>query len=223
MWESISMTTINLILYWLAVAWMLLFEKKRGVFFWATLAVSVGVAGMELLSALFLGNRFQEKLYFLLPVTLVLCYAGVGIAESYAGRKRTWLIVLLYAIIVQAGLNFDYDVSVFQRNWNPYRVSDTVIRIADAIQADEQLESPYLIAPDEIASQIQEYNTDIRVIYGLDFVYDLQDVEGLLINMDNFECNCLVIPEEEAQDELILSEGYRVVTTCQGYKVYARI
>jgi hypothetical protein len=222
MWESISTTTINLILYWLAAAWILLFEKKKGVFSWSALVMPVGIAGMALLSALFLGNRFQDKIVLLLPTALVLCYAGVGIAHN-ADLKKTWLIVVMYAIIIQAGLNLRYDGSIFQVNRNPYRVSDTVIRIADAILADEELESPYLIAPDEIASQIQEYNTDIRVIYGLDFVYDSQDVEGLLINMDNFECNCLVVPEQEAADEQILSAGYRTVMTYQGYKIYARI
>jgi hypothetical protein len=201
---------------------MLLFEKKKGVFCWFCMAAPVLIAALEIGSYLLLGDKSQDKLFWLIPVGLALCYVGSRIANNI-DMKKTWFIVMIYAIIIQAGLNLRYDGSIFQKNWNPYQVSETVIRIADALQANEQLESLYLIAPDEIASQIQEYDTDIRVIYGLDFVYDSQDVEGLLINMDNYQCNCLVIPEQKAEDERILPEGYRTIMTYNGYKVYARI
>jgi hypothetical protein len=215
----------------MALAWLMLFDKERKKNQMLLLAVIVPamIVLFQTANQVTGGGRSFDKLFFLLPTMSLLAYTGVRIAEAGQQRKNTWIIILLYAIIIQSGLGLQYDLSVVQGGNNSYKVSAVVVRFADAIDADESVTDPFLLAPDDISVQIREYDSHIRVAYGAGYVYqyssDFLNQEGLetfLQSVEQYDCNMFIIPwEADDDDSYIQSLGYRMVAQYGGYALYA--
>ncbi len=224
-WTSYSLTTLSLILYWLALVWLFLFEKRKNILFWYAVVVSVLLVGMEAAGYYLFPNLSLLKMFYLLPTGILLCYAAVKIAEGAkgtSGEKKTWIIVLLYAIMIQAGITMKYDGAVLQGGMNSYKVSTCVEWMAYYINEDESLTNPYVLAPGKIVSQIQEFDVNIRVAYGEGYSYTAADIDGLLTKMDEYGCNCLIVSYNEDEEDYIKQKGYRLVVIHDDYAIYAR-
>ncbi len=223
-WNSYSMTTINMILYWLAMVWLFLFEKKKkeNILFWYAAFIPVMLLLMQISCFYLLPGRSLGKMFLLLPVGILMSYTAVRIAESGRGTKKTWIIVLLYAIMIQAGITMRYNSSVLQGGLNCYKISPSVEWMAYYIGEDEKLNEPYVLAPSQIASQIQEYDASIRVAYGEGYSYTGKDLDELLTEMDSVGCNCLIVRYDEEKEEYIKHKGYRLIVIHDNYAIYAR-
>jgi hypothetical protein len=230
-WIDYSYYTVNLVLYWMALAWLLLFDKERKKNQMLLLAVIVPamIVLFQTANQVTGGGRAFDKLFFLLPTMSLLAYTGVRITEAEQPRKNTWIIILLYAIIIQSGLGLQYDLSVVQGGNHSYKVSTTAGRLADFVEADEAVTDPFLLAPDDISVQIREYDSHIRVAYGAGYAYqyssDFLNQEGLeafLQSVEQYGCNMFIIPwEADDDDSYIQSLGYRMVAQYDGYALYA--
>lgn len=223
-WQNYSLTTISLVLYWLVLAWLVLFEKekiKNHMFIYSIL-VPLMLVALETVGILFLGGRSLGKIFLLLPIGILIPYGGVRITENLLKEKKKWLVILLYAIIIQSGISLRYEAAPLLGGMNIYKVSPDVVKYVRYVNKWAKVEEPYLLAPDEIASQIQEYDVDIRVAYGPGYDYYEGNLEQLMRQMDEYQCNCFMVPLEYDDEEYVKSKGYRLVVTDEGYALYAR-
>lgn len=223
-WQEYSLSTISLVLYWLMLAWLLLYEKeklKNNIFIYSIL-VPLMLVALEVASTLFLGGRSLGKIFLLLPLGILIPYGAMRVSEGFRWGKKKWLVILLYAIIIQAGISMRYENAPMLGGMNIYKVSPDVIQYVEYINEWSDIEEPFLLAPEEIASQIQEYDVDIRVAYGAGYDYFDGNLEQLILQMDAFDCNCLMVPLEYDDEEYVKAHGYRLVVTDEGYALYAK-
>jgi hypothetical protein len=188
------------------------------------------ITALLTLNLRFGGGGTFEKGFYLLPCLALFCYVGTDLGTEVLKNKKTWIIAVLYAIIIQAGASMQYDIAAPRGLTSLHKVEYTTIWLADYI-SEHCSKEIYMFAPQEIACGIQEYEPDIRVAYGEGFDYDADDLAALLVRMDEYGCNCLVVPwEDQVNDdgseketaEYIMSTGYRKLVLYDGYTVYVR-
>lgn len=220
-WISYGTDTIHIVLYFLALFWVMLYGKRKreNNLYWYAIISVVMILALQLLMALF--NRpAMPKTYYLLPFAILTAYAAVEISDRLILRKNKWIIVFLYAIIIQAAIGFEYTDEYIALHYSDQKLSSTAIQMADLIGRVEEIEEPFLLAPDSIASQIQEYDVNIRVAYGYGYTYTESSIEQLINKRQEYGCNFLVVPYEK-DDELYMKElGYKQAAIFDGYSLY---
>ena len=227
-WQTYSATTVSLVLYWLAVVWLLVFdkEKKNIDFIVYVIAIPIFIVLVQGAGYLFFPDKTVAWVIFLLPIGTLLCYVGSRIGtdqETAKAKKKAWITILLYGIIIQSGVNLRYSKEVLQGGMNQYKIGPTVCHLAEFITADEALSDPYVLAPNEISTQIQEYDPNIRVYFHEGFVYSARDLTIVSMQMDQTGCNCLIVPTNQDEEEFWKENGYRMIVIFDGYTVYARV
>ena len=60
----------------------------------------------------------------------------------------------------------------------------------------EFVEKPRVLAPEEVAGELREYDTRFAVIYGEGLSFTQENLEQLQIETESYGCNCLVINSE---------------------------
>lgn len=223
-WLNYSLSTISLVLFWLVLAWIFLFEKdkrKNNVYVYSIL-VSLLILGMEIVGILLLGGRSLEKIFLLLPIGILIPYGGVRMTETIRNHSKKWFAILLYAIIIQSGIGFRYAAEPLQGGMNVYKITPDVMQYAYYIKEDAEDNEVFLLAPGMIASQIQEYDVDIRVAYGPGYDFYYGNLEQLLLQMDAFGCNYLLVPMEYNDEAYVKARDYRLVVIFEGHALYAR-
>lgn len=227
-WQAYSATTISLVLYWLAVVWLLVFdkEKKKIDFIVYVIAIPIFVALVQGAGYFLFPDKSVSRVIFLLPIGTLLCYVGTRIGtdpKRAKAKKKAWITILLYGIIIQSGVNLRYSEEVLLGGMNQYKIGPTVCHLAEFITADEELHDPYVLAPNEISTQIQEYDPNIRVYFHDGFVYSALNLEIVSMQMDQTGCNCVIVPTEQDVEEFWKENGYRMIVIFDGYTVYARV
>ena len=221
-WLSFGRDTVYISLLFLAVIWIFLYEKNRtenSLFLYTVCSVFL-ILVLQLLSMAVLHRDMMPKTYYLIPYAPIVSYVGVRLAELPILRKNKWIIIILYAIIIQSGIGLEYHSASLFGNYNDKKVSQTVMRMAGCVKEAAGEEEPFLLAPGEIASQIQEYDVDIRVAYGATYNYPAEHTELLLELMGTYGSNCLILKEEYDDEKLLKSKGYRLVIIFDGYSLY---
>lgn len=220
-WKTYGTDAVSMVLYWLAIAWFFLCRrerKKENLYLYAVLA-ALFVAGGQIVFVM-LDRMPTQKLFYLLPVAMLVAYAGVEVADGAFSAKKKWIIVALYVIIIQAGTGWRFTDAYAFANYNSAKVSSTVVQMAELIEGVGEIDEPFLYAPDGIASQIQEYDVHIKVAYGEGYQYAESDREGLLAAMDDYGCNFIVIVHAYDDEDEMKARGYRQVSIFDGYSLY---
>ena len=84
---------------------------------------------------LFLDSEIYYRLLWLLPVTMVIAYAGVKLLLRMQGIRRLVTLLGVCGVICVCG-DYVYDNAYFTVAQNPYHVPETVIEICDEIQVE---------------------------------------------------------------------------------------
>lgn len=225
-WENYSLTTISLVLYWLSLVWLILYKKdiRKSTLFIYALLIPAMVAVLQLAGILSPGEHSPDKLMYVFPTAILICYVGTEIGGGRRAAKKTWILIALYAIIIQTGMSLRYDEKLLVEGMNTYKVSSPVWKLSECINGDPNISEPYVLAPDEIACQIQEMDSNIRTVYG-NYDYTSRSLEELLFDMIQLDCNCLVLRySEETVEYMKNRDDYRLVAVVENeYVLYARI
>lgn len=227
-WQAYGATTVSLVLYWFAIIWLLIIDKKKENKKLLILAIlmPIVIGILQGITLIFRPEHEASQLIFLFPIGIVLCFVAtciIGQGEAYKGVKKTWITILIYGIIIQSGVNLKYSADVLQGGLNQYKISPTVCHLAEFITEDHELRDPYVLAPNEISTQIQEYDPQIRVYFHDGFEYSAFDLNIVKMQMDQTGCNCVIVPLEQDIEEFWKEAGYRMIVIFDGYSVYARI
>ena len=225
-WKSYGINTVSIIFYWIAVAWFFLYRKKQNIYLYALLSAGL-VTVVQCITAKS-NPAVTQKAFYLLPIALVTAYAGVEIFSKTLKGKKKWIIIVLYAIIIQSGTGWRFTTE-YLSNYNIEHVSLPVGQIAECIENVQQIEQPYVLAPEEVASQLQEYDVNIRVAYGEALlknnieVYTEDDLEQLLYEMQTYGCNMLIVKHQYDDEEYMKKIGMQQVIIFYGYGIYYKL
>lgn len=223
-WVAFGQSTVHIVLWVLALAWIFLYEKKKeeNLFLWYTVFATAFVWLLEFGCRAVLHRPMMFKTFYLLPIAILLAYVGVRVFEQGFLRKNKWIIIVLYAIIIQAGIGFEYTGNYLFANYNDQKISSTVMKTAEWIRDEVEWQRPMLLAPEQVASQIQEYDATIRVAYGDGYLYSMDNLEMLLRQADEYNCDCIMVRETIDDEEIVKSWGYRMIAIYDGYTLYSR-
>ena len=223
-WQTFELDTVSIVFYWLAAAWFILYRKdrkKKNIYIYAVF-ITLLIVFMQLALAV-TGRPPMAKLYYLLPEGIFIGYVSVEIFAPKAQGKKKWIIILLYAIIIQAGTGWKFTTDYAFANYNDRKISSTVMQMADCIEGVEEVNEPFLLAPEEIATQIQEYDTDIRVAYGEGYIYTEDNLDSLLYEMETYNCSFLIVKHVYDDEDWMKEQGLTQVIIFDGYSLYYKI
>lgn len=156
-------------------------------------------------------NRLDEGTYYrilwLLPMTVVIAYAGCKVIEMHTRIG----LALISAILIMSG-TYVYKSVYMSKAENEYHLPGEVVEICDMIKPDEGRERVWAVVPTQLAHYVRQYTTTIQLAYGRDSMvqswkrlenplYDLYmepiiDVGELSELATEYYCNYVVIDKE---------------------------
>lgn len=218
-WHAYGVQTTHMVLYWIALVWIYLYDRRQGNARLPLQAVFsfLGITAIMAAGRIFLGGYLPYKIFLILPTAVLLAYVGVELLGRTELLKKRWIIILLYAIIIQAGIGLRYEPEFLTGAPNTYKISASVIGLDHYIR---QIDQPFLLAPSEVAASIQEYDPGVRVAYGEGYGYAEGNLLALIESAEGYGCNCLLLRSETADMEYMQSQGYELVVILEGYHLY---
>ena len=206
-WHAYGIQTVHMVLYWLALVWIYLYDRRQGnanLPFYAVYSF-LGITAIMAAGIIFLGGYLPYKIFLILPTAALLSYVGVELLGRTERLKKRWIIVVLYVIIIQAGIGLRYEPEFLTGAPNAYKISASVIGLDNYIR---EIEEPFLLAPSEVAA------------YGEGYGYEENNLLGLLAAAKDYGCNCLLVRSQTADMEYMQSQGYELVVILEGYHLY---
>lgn len=232
--QKFSGSGCMLILFVLAVIYLFLCEKRRTR---RIMLVYVPVILLLLFfNPLFFGifSRLAgEEIYFrmiwLLPLTIVIGYTIVHIAERIQGKKRIGFCLAAILILMLSG-KLVYSSPLYSVAENKYHVPDKVVHICDAIE----IEGREVMAafPEEFLLYVRQYSPTICMPYGRALIMGYYEEFSHLMQQDEIEveklaefskqalCHYVILPEETVLIGDMTGYGYEVFDEMYGYVIY---
>lgn len=126
------------------------------------------------------GEEIYYRILWLLPVTVVIAYASVGIygqlTEAADGRKRgradlfAGTCALCLAGVIAVSGSYVYASPSFSKAENMYHVPDSVVHICDAIQVPGR--EVMAVFPMELIQYVRQYSPVVCMPYGREVTVD---------------------------------------------------
>ena len=134
-------------------------------------------------------------------------------------KKEKIIVIVIYILLLQAGMGLNYTSQHLEFITNSYKISNEVMEIAEQL---EFVEKPRVLAPEQVAGELREYDTRFAVIYGEGLSFTQENLEQLQMETDSYGCNCLVINSEYDNIEFFNSIGFSKIYNTEHYEVYAK-
>lgn len=134
-----------------------------------------------------LDSEIYYRFLWLLPVTIVIAYAGVKLILNMQGIKRIVTLVAVCGIIIICG-DYVYDSPYFSRAENAYHVPDTVKAICDDIQVEGR--EVRAVFPSDMIQYVRQYTPFVCMQYGREMI-----VERWSIGSEMYETYELGLPD----------------------------
>ena len=200
----------NVFFLFVAIFYFLIINKKRqrnlliyeifGILFLMTPGIANGILNMS-------GQKTDHwMVYGILNIVSVVGVAMTDYLINIPTKKEKIIVIVIYILLLQAGTN-------------SYKISNEVMEIAEQL---EFVEKPRVLAPEEVAGELREYDTRFAVIYGEGLSFTQENLEQLQMETDSYGCNCLVINSEYDNIEFFNSIGFSKIYNTEHYEVYAK-
>lgn len=118
---------------------------------------------------IFLDTEIYYRFLWLLPVTVVIAYAGVKLLLHTQGIKRLVSLLAVCGIIIVCG-DYVYDSPYFEVAENAYHVPDTVMAICDEIQVEGR--EVRAVFPSDMVQYVRQYTPFVCMQYGREMIVD---------------------------------------------------
>ena len=214
---------INLFFLFVCIIYILILNQKKHrnlliyEIFGILLLMTPGIANCILKA----GDGAQEgwMLYGILNVAAVVAYVAVKYLMEIQKKSEKVLILVMYIILLQAGMNINYTGNHFMRTTNLYKISQETIQIAKNI---DHIEQPRILAPESVGSELREYDTKYAVIYGEGLSFTQDNIDQLQIEIASYGCNCVILNTEYENQEILNNIGFSKIKNTEHYVVYAK-
>ena len=182
----------------------------------------------------------DEEVYYrflwLLPVSVVIAYAGVKLILNVQGIKRLVSLIAICGIIILCG-DYVYDNQYFSAAENAYHVPDTVKAICDDIQVEGR--EVRAVVPLEMLQYVRQYTPFVCLAYGREMIVDswnftnavydayelgwpdeIVDAKTLSEACRQYGVQYVIWPRERFMDGDLPEYGFSLKNTIDGYDIY---
>ena len=184
----------NVFFLFVAIFYFLIINKKRqrnlliyeifGILFLVTPGIANGILNMS-------GQKTDHwMVYGILNIVSVVGVAMTDYLINIPSKKEKIIVIVIYILLIQAGMGLNYTSQHLEFITNSYKISNEVMEIAEQL---EFVEKPRVLAPEEVAGELREYDTRFAVIYGEGLSFTQENLEQLQIETESYGCNCLVL------------------------------
>lgn len=213
----------NVFFLFVAIFYLLITNKKRqrnlliyeifGILFLMTPGIANGILNMS-------GQKTDHwMVYGILNIVSVVGVAMIDYLINIPSKKEKIIVIVIYILLIQAGMGLNYTSQHLEFITNSYKISNEVMEIAEQL---EFVEKPRVLAPEQVAGELREYDTRFAVIYGEGLSFTQENLEQLQMETDSYGCNCLVINSEYDNIEFFNSIGFSKIYNTEHYEVYAK-
>ena len=164
-------------------------------------------------------NTDHWMVYGILNIVSVVGVAMTDYLINIPSKKEKIIVIVIYILLIQAGMGLNYTSQHLEFITNSYKISNEVMEIAEQL---EFVEKPRVLAPEQVAGELREYDTRFAVIYGEGLSFTQENLEQLQMETDSYGCNCLVINSEYDNIEFFNSIGFSKIYNTEHYEVYAK-
>ncbi len=184
----------------------------------------------------FLDSEIYYRFLWLLPVSMVIAYAGVKLILSVQGTKRIITLLAVCAVIIISG-DYVYDNPYMSPAQNAYHVPDTVVAICDEIQVEGR--EVRGVFPAEMLQYVRQYTPFVCLAYGREMLvdkwnftnavfddYELGWPEGIVYaeklseTCRKYDVHYIIWPEARFMEGDLEDNGFALKNTIDGYKIY---
>lgn len=184
------------------------------------------------------GTTYYRMLW-LIPMGVSTAYAGVKLAGYLWEKKNIWyrrvVLVILCAAIILCG-KYVYASQYMSKAENLYHLPQNVVDICELIAPEDGEERVWAVFPTEMVYFVRQYDTNIQLAYGREFVepvwdyYDeihevmnhptSIDMEKLLELSRERSCLYIVLPGNKEVTQAPEDFGLELLGVVDGYPVY---
>ena len=180
----------------------------------------------------FAGEEIYYRLLWLVPVTPVLAYAAVKIAENCRGIKK-WMVCIALGGMVMLSGSLVYRSPFFSRAENFYHVPQAVVDICESIEVEGREVAAAF--PMELVQYVRQYSPYVCMPYGREMLiarWNFQDELYTLLNAEELDAalivesagkrNCHYVIFREGKTIIGSFEdcGYELFDVVDGYVIY---
>lgn len=228
-------TGLMVVLFLTAILYLFLNEKRkerRVLFVYMPLGVLL-LYFNPLFASLFvrlLGSEVYFRMCWLLPVSLVLGYTIVDIAEHRLQGKRRGSFLVLAAVILILSGKLVYTNPLFSKAENIYHVPNAVVHICDAIKVEGR--EVMAAFPKEMLLYVRQYSPYVCMPYGRegfgeddnDFYIAMEreiiDAEELASFAKNRGCHYVILDAKKEILGDLQDFSLKLLLETDGYAVY---
>lgn len=173
------------------------------------------------------------KIYYIVPGGILLAYAMTVLFGEVSGKKKQWIVLGLFAIMIFATVNFDFKSDIKGLERNKYGVEHNIVEL-DKLLQNNQISDLELMVPENVKMQLIEYDSNIKIteiVEPADFEQTVNINTGAIsyekLNIKLSEENkahvaCIIL-ESEYNNEAVMNEfGYCLKASDDRYYIYVR-
>ena len=187
----------------------------------------------------------KPRVFWLFPIVCVIGIAATMLVTDCKSTKEKIILGLILCMVMVFSGKFKYTNEYLAQPTNLYDLPQEAVDIAD--YAMEEMDSPKLVVPIELATAMRVYTSDVRLLYGEDVVYgriqymgptpyeeekpqytiyqclkeEVPKVEQVIDLIKDFECDYVVFDNElQSGYEVIEDYDYQYVNTIGKYDIY---
>ena len=179
----------NVFFLFVAIFYFLIINKKRqrnlliyeifGILFLMTPGIANGILNMS-------GqNTDHWMVYGILNIVAVVGVVMTDYLINIPTKKEKIIVIVIYILLLQAGMGLNYTSQHLEFITNSYKISNEVMEIAEQL---EFVEKPRVLAPEQVAGELREYDTRFAVIYGEGLSFTQENLEQLQMETDSYGC-----------------------------------
>ena len=174
----------NVFFLFVAIFYFLIINKKRqrnlliyeifGILFLMTPGIANGILNMS-------GqNTDHWMVYGILNIVAVVGVVMTDYLINIPTKKEKIIVIVIYILLLQAGMGLNYTSQHLEFITNSYKISNEVMEIAEQL---EFVEKPRVLAPEQVAGELREYDTRFAVIYGEGLSFTQENLEQLQLSL----------------------------------------
>lgn len=179
-----------------------------------------------------LDSETYYRILWLLPMGIIIAYAGVKLFEEYV-----WVGVAVMCVLVIYTGTYVYKNPNITKAENGYHIPQVVINVCDVILPDEESDKDrvWAVFPSELIHYVRQYSDVICMPYGREalvdrweFEYPLKGLmeaskiqtEELVESVRNSWCEYVILSVNKKFTEPMENYDFELVETVNGYHIY---
>lgn len=174
------------------------------------------------------------RILWLLPMTIVIAYAGVKLI----GRHTRIGLVAVILLLALSGEYLYKNVFISQAQ-NRYHIPQSVVTICDMIMPAEDEERVWAIFPSELVQFVRQYSSEIQMPYGRDMlvaswdhvehpIYALMEADTVRIDLlaelaDDYKCQYIILNKAKKTEGDPAEYGLEKIGEVEGHDVFRNV